>query len=62
MVNFLIVAGVAVVLSVLLLMYLDGYWTHARAVERLRIRALHAQLRHYKQSMRRMEKNVRRWK
>lgn len=51
MFNFLVCVGVAVLLSVLLLMYLDGYWTHQRAIERLRIRAMRAQLRQYERTM-----------
>ncbi len=58
MLTFLIIAGVALLFAVLLLMYLDGYWTlqaaHNRATMRairqankLRLRAMRAQLRHY---------------
>jgi hypothetical protein len=62
MVNFLILAGVAALLGALLLMYLDGYWTpqaaHKRATlrlirqaDKLRLRAMRAQLRHYERSI-----------
>ena len=58
MVNFLILAGFAAFLGALILMYLDGYWTpqaaHKRATlrlirqaDKLRLRAMRAQLRHY---------------
>lgn len=62
MFNFLIVAGVALLFGALILMYLDGYWTpqaaHKRATmrlirhaDKLRLRAMRAQLRHYERSI-----------
>jgi hypothetical protein len=62
MITFLIVAGVALLFGALLLMYLDGYWTpqaaHKRATmrtirqaDKLRLRAMRAQLRHYERSI-----------
>lgn len=65
MANFLILAGVALLFGALLLMYLNGYWTPQAARERasirlirhadkLRLRAMRAQVRHYERSLTRL--------